>query len=279
LEVNPAFKLLFGSVPPADYSIFNDPQLTQKGIGKIFDQLRNGEVIHFPDVSFNPHVSIPEMPDVPNWVRTIGFPICSGNEKPERFVLLQENISEQKNAEETLLESEFKFRQTFDVSPVGIVMVGLDARFIQCNLAFAQSLGYEAEELVGKRIEDITLPEDRQIGKAEMVAIVKGEIVKSQVQKRYLRKDGQVIWGEVTISLIRDTNGHAQYFLAIIQNITERKQAEARINDQLTELKRWHNITLGREERIYQLKSEVNRLLIEAGKPPHYASAVEEAPE
>jgi PAS domain S-box-containing protein len=272
LEVNPAFRLLFGSVPPADYSIFTDPQLAQKGVGKIFDQLRNGEVVHFPDVSFNPHDSIPELPDVPNWVRTIGFPICSENEKPERFVLMQENITEQKNAEVTLRESEFKFRQTFDVSPVGIVMVGLDTRFIQCNLAFAQSLGYEAQELVGKPIEDVTLPEDRAIGKAEMAAIKKGEIGKSQVQIRYLRKDGQIIWGEVTITLIRDSNGQALYFLAIIQNITERKLAEQKINEQLTELRRWHNITLGREDRIMELKREVNKLLEEAGKSPHYTS-------
>ena len=102
-------------------------------------------------------------------------------------------------------ESEIKFRQTFDISPVGIVMVGLDKRFIHCNLAFSQSLGYETEELVGKLIEDVTLPEDKQIGMAEMMAIMKGEIAKSQVHKRYLRKDGQVIWGEVTISLIRDS--------------------------------------------------------------------------
>jgi PAS domain S-box-containing protein len=277
LEVNPAFKSLFGSVPPADYSLFDDPQLVQQGIWEIFDRLRKGEVVRFPDVYFNPHDSIPELPDVPNWVRTIGFPVISENEKPERFILMQENITKQKNAEVTLRESEYKFRQTFDVSPVGIVMVGLDSRFIDCNRAFSKSLGYETEELIGKRIEEVTLPEDLQIGKAEMMAIVKGEITKSQVQKRYLRKDGQVIWGEVTISLIKDSSGQAQYFLAIIQNITERKLAEQKINDQLAELRRWNNATMGREDRIMELKREVNKLLKEAGKPPHYASVEEEA--
>jgi PAS domain S-box-containing protein len=133
---------------------------------------------------------------------------------------------ERKQVDESLRESEEKFRQTFDISPVGIVMVGLDKRFIRCNLAFSQFLGYGTEELVGKLIEDVTLPEDSHIGMAEMMAIMKGEIAKSQVQKRYIRKDGQVVWGEVTISLIRDSEGRAQYFLAIIQNITARKQAE-----------------------------------------------------
>jgi PAS domain S-box-containing protein len=152
--------------------------------------------------------------------------VCDESHEREACRAVVVDISERVRAEETLRQSEIKFRQTFDISPVGIVMVGLDKRFIRCNLAFSQSLGYGTEELVGKLIEDVTLPEDSQIGMAEMMAIMKGEIAQSQVHKRYLRKDGQVIWGEVTISLIRDSEGRAQYFLAIIQDVTGRKQAE-----------------------------------------------------
>ncbi len=144
----------------------------------------------------------------------------------ERELIQAEVRRERQRAQETLRESEIKFRQTFDISPVGIVMVGLDKRFIRCNPAFAQYLGYGTEELVGKLIGDVTLPEDSHIGMAEMMAIMKGEIAQAQVHKRYLRKDGQVVWGEVTISLIRDSEGRAQYFLAIIQDVTRRKQAE-----------------------------------------------------
>lgn len=113
LEVNNAFKLLFGSVPPPDYSIFKDKQLIEKGIGKIFDQLKNGNVVVFPDVSFNPHDSIPDMPDVPNWVRTIGFPIISDNDKPDRFVLMQENITERKLSEKKIEEQIEELRRWY----------------------------------------------------------------------------------------------------------------------------------------------------------------------
>ena len=136
------------------------------------------------------------------------------------------NELDRKKAEDALRESENKFRQTFDLSPVGIVMVGLDKRFLHCNGAFSQSLGYLPEELVGKTFTDVTYSEDIPIGIDEMMAMIKGEIAISHVQKRYVRKDGQIVWGEVLISLIRDNKGHPQYFLTIVQDITERKLAE-----------------------------------------------------
>jgi PAS domain S-box-containing protein len=133
------------------------------------------------------------------------------------------------------LEAEAKFRQTFEFSPVGIVMVGLDKRFIRCNKAF--SLGYLPEELIGKSIADMTYPADIQIGMDEMKAIARGELAISNVQKRYLHKDGRVIWGEVTISLIRDHKANPQYFMAIIQDISKRKQAEETIRQSAARLR------------------------------------------
>jgi PAS domain S-box-containing protein len=136
------------------------------------------------------------------------------------------DITKRKKAQSELQESENKFRQTFDLSPVGIVMVGLDKKFLRCNNAFSQSLGYLAGELVGKAISDVTFPEDDKLGMSEMGLILNGKLDRYQVQKRYLRKDGQIVWGEVLISLVRDSSGNPQYFLAIIQDITERKRAE-----------------------------------------------------
>jgi PAS domain S-box-containing protein len=155
--------------------------------------------------------------------RKIRFTDESGN----RFLVGSiHDISDRKKMEDDLHESETKFRQTFEYSPVGKVMVGLNKRFILSNYAFALSLGYKAEKLIGKSIAEVTHPADQKIGMDEMNAIIKGELKVSQVQKRYLRKDGETLWGDVTISLVRDHEGRPKYFLAIIQDITDRKLAE-----------------------------------------------------
>jgi PAS domain S-box-containing protein len=106
IEANHAYKSLFGAVPPSGYSLFSDPQLLQMGIGELFDQLRNGATVSFPDTYFNAHDSVPDFPDAPAWVRAIGFPLNDGSGKPEKFVLMHENITERKEHEKEQLKNE-----------------------------------------------------------------------------------------------------------------------------------------------------------------------------
>ena len=139
------------------------------------------------------------------------------------------DITERKRAEDQLSESLAKLQWTIDEAPVGVAMVGTDKRFLQCNKSFCDFLGYSAEELKGKTIAEITFPDDIEIGMADLRAIVADEKKTSRVQKRYVRKDGRMVWGDLTISLIRDRQGNPLYFLPIIQDITERVQAEEAI--------------------------------------------------
>ena len=92
LKVNQAFKLLYGSVPPSDYSIFNDIQLRNKGFGHLIDSIKNGEVVHFPDTQFNPHDSVPEVQDAVVWISTMVFPLVNSNGIPMKFVFMHDNI-------------------------------------------------------------------------------------------------------------------------------------------------------------------------------------------
>lgn len=139
------------------------------------------------------------------------------------------SIEQQLQAAEALRVSEMKYRQTFDVAPVGIVLAGIDKQIIQCNDAFARLIGFTSEELAGKTIAEITHPEDKEIGMAELLQLKDGKIDSSHIQKRYVRRDGNIIWGEVTISMVRDSEKRPQYFFAIIQDITDRMIAEEQL--------------------------------------------------
>jgi len=139
IDANHAYKSLFGAVPPSGYSLFSDPQLLQMGIGPLFDQLRNGATVSFPDTYFNAHDSVPELPDVPAWIRAIGFPLNDSSGKPEKFVLMHENITERKEHEKEQLKNE-------KLESLGILAGGIAHDFnniltgIIGNISFAKVL-------------------------------------------------------------------------------------------------------------------------------------------
>jgi len=150
--------------------------------------------------------------------------------------IISQDITELKQAAFNLSESESRFRSVFEQSPVGSVFVGLDKKFVRCNPAFCAFLGYEEGELVGKTIEETTYPPDLEIGIKELRLIAEGKVASFTAQKRYVRKDGALVWGEISISLVRDATGKPLYFLPIIKDITERKKAEDALQETLQQL-------------------------------------------
>lgn len=100
LKTNPAFSRLFGSVPPAGYSLFDDAQLARPGTREIVEHLRSGKNIRFPEAYFNAHDSLPDLPDVPVLVRTVGFPLQGSQGSPDEYVLMHENVATTQQAEE-----------------------------------------------------------------------------------------------------------------------------------------------------------------------------------
>ena len=142
------------------------------------------------------------------------------------IVTLSRDITESMRAKELLRASEEHFRRTFDLSPVGAVLVGTDFRFLRCNEAFCQFLGYPESELQKKTFPEVTHPDDRPIGVAEARAILAGELEVARQQKRYLHQSGEAVWGEISIRLVRDAAGNPLHFLSVIQDISERRRAE-----------------------------------------------------
>jgi PAS domain S-box-containing protein len=128
-----------------------------------------------------------------------------------------------KRAAEELEQSEARFRAMFEHAAVGIGLIGLDRRPLEVNDALVRMTGYSAEELYQMTGADLSYPEDAEIGIPELKDVLSGKLDAYQIEKRYVRKDGQVYWVRLTNSVVRSTNGASQYMVTMIEDINERK--------------------------------------------------------
>jgi PAS domain S-box-containing protein len=139
---------------------------------------------------------------------------------------------------ETLRESEERFRRVFEEGPLGVALVGKGNRFVKVNAALCQLVGYSEAELLGMSITDISHPDDVQASIDLADKIRKLEKTFYQMDKRYVRKSGEIIWVKLTVSTIHDQNGKPLYGLGMIEDITEvkRMQEEAVARQKLESL-------------------------------------------
>jgi len=143
--------------------------------------------------------------------------------------LFQEADAARGAAEETaeeLRESEDRFRKVFEEGPLGMALVGLDYRFQRVNRALCEMLGYSEDELRRLSFPDVTYPEDIDKDVRVTQRMLRGEIAFYQIEKRYVRKDGEIIWVRLSRSVIRDEEGAPVNALAIVEDITARVEAE-----------------------------------------------------
>ena len=141
-------------------------------------------------------------------------------------VLVFRDRSEERRAEAELRHSEEMFRTFFDNSPVGKSIISLEGKFLRVNHALCAMLGYTTAEMQSAAFHYITHADDIDISNKSMQVLSSGEKEKATFQKRYYAKDGSIVWVEVTAGLLRDAKGEPLYFLANIQDITERKRAD-----------------------------------------------------
>ena len=141
------------------------------------------------------------------------------------------DVTAARYSEVALKESARQLRLVFDNSSVGAVLLGPDRRFLKANDAFCRLVGYAEDELIGRLPTDLTHPDHRAHDVEFYDRLARGEINRYEVDKQYIRKDGAVVWGRVSVGVVRAEDGRPLYFLPIIQDITERKQAEESLRD------------------------------------------------
>ncbi|WP_375772554.1 PAS domain S-box protein [Archangium gephyra] len=136
------------------------------------------------------------------------------------------DITARRHAEEGLRISEERFRTAFEDAPIGMALVGLDGLFLNVNGSLCGIVGYSQKELLTKTFQDITWPEDLELDLANARRLRQGEISSYQLEKRYIHKDGHLVTILLTGSMVSDSRGEPLYFIAQIQDISERKQLE-----------------------------------------------------
>jgi PAS domain S-box-containing protein len=162
----------------------------------------------------------------PFWNELYVSPVHDEDGLLTNFVGVQNDITERRRIEEVLRESEERFRATFEHAAVGAAHVGIDGRWLRVNRRLSEIVGYEREELLERTFQDITHPDDLEGYLEQMRLMLEGELQTYTMEKRYLRKGGPEVWVNLTVSLVRDASGEPAYFIAVVEDISERKKTE-----------------------------------------------------
>ncbi|MDX2213739.1 MAG: PAS domain-containing protein [Oculatellaceae cyanobacterium bins.114] len=155
------------------------------------------------------------------------------------------DISDRKRAEEALRQSEQIFRQAFETSAFGISLRSPDGQYLRVNQTFCQILGYTEAELLTLTYRDVTHPDDLAIAPNETLhKLIAGDIPYYHLEKRFLHKQGHIVWGLISMSVVRDLQQQPLYFVTQIQDITVRKQLELALQASETKLNNILNNTI-----------------------------------
>jgi len=152
-----------------------------------------------------------------------------GGRQTAQFIL--RDITRRKRAEKRLRESEARYRATYDFAAVGIAHVDLTGRWLSMNDKLCSITGYDRDTLLGMSFQDITHPDDLEEDEESMKRSLDGEFDSYSMEKRYIRQDGATIWVCLTSSIVRDEDGRAVNFIAVVEDISARKQAEAALQE------------------------------------------------
>ncbi|MDQ2732110.1 MAG: response regulator, partial [Armatimonadota bacterium] len=198
------------------------------------------------------------------WHRGRAFPVRSAEGNIERWFgswtdihdqkMGQEALLKSREAEESYKESEEAFRGTFNQAAVGIAHVSLEGKWLRVNAKLCEIVGYTETELLNTTFQEITHPDDLHKDLKSVQQMLAGEITTYIMEKRYVHKDGSLVWINLTVSLIRGASGEPKFFISVVESIEKRKRVEAAL------LQAREQLELRVQERTLELL-EVNRAL------------------
>ena len=161
-----------------------------------------------------------------SWFLTTLTPLKDSQGNIKQIIGTATNINERKQTEQKLQESEERFRSAFDDAAIGMALVNLEGNFFKVNQSLCEITEYQKQELLSLTFQEITHPDDLEIDLNYIQQLLKDEIRTYQMEKRYLKKSGEIVWVLLNVSLVRGERQQPLYFISQIQDINERKQAE-----------------------------------------------------
>ncbi len=229
LQVNAAHTKLFGAVPPADYTVFDDPLVKKQGLAGLFDIAKSGKTVHFPDFQYNIHELIPEFPDVPVWIKMVVFPLPGNEGQPERFVLMHEDLTARKQTEELIRKSEERFKRLIENSPDIVYSFSTTRGGSYHSSRVIDVLGYTPEQLNEQPMlwQDSVHPDDLEMVIKSVAATADGHPINTEY--RLKSASGEWRWiHDRSIHLHKNNNGEI-IIEGLVTDITDRKLAEEKL--------------------------------------------------
>jgi len=145
--------------------------------------------------------------------------------------VIAHDIGERRRAAQKLRDSEERFRSAFENAPFGMALTATDGRFVQVNATFCRMLGYSERELLALGWPELTHPDDLEAGRGTLERLLGAPSACVEMEKRYLHRSGSVVWVRVRLLLVRDGAGSPLYFVAHVEDISERRRAEEALRE------------------------------------------------
>jgi two-component system cell cycle sensor histidine kinase/response regulator CckA len=198
-----------GLMSPAHYHAFWDALLGKRAVqAEVINRTKDGRLVT---------------------VEASANPVLDDSGAIVGFLAIQRDVTERKQHENALLESEARFRAVFEGAAMGMALATTDGRILDVNAALADMLGYARVELVGKTIADITPPEDWKHEVELIRRLERTRAMSGDFEKRYRRKDGSTLWGRLTVSFIPNADGSVRFVIGMVEDITVRREVEAKL--------------------------------------------------
>ena len=154
---------------------------------------------------------------------------ATANVAPDRHLAVVQDVTEQRAMEEELRSIQLRFRTSFERAPIGMALVALDGSWLEVNRAFCEFLGYSEDELCRTTWQALTYPDDLHADRASVEAMLAGRIDGYTMEKRYVRKSGEIVIGRLSVALVRAPDGEPAYFISQLEGLAPGLPASAEV--------------------------------------------------